>query len=103
MFAGLYSWWADHSKSEDDPGFWNLTSTIVTTAAVPHLAHIHDRRPATLPPELWADWMNPDILGDDTFIEYAMNASAAVAEELNEYPTLPLKDDGLPAVPIPAE
>ena len=34
VFAGLYSWWKDHSKDDDDPDLWTLTATIITSAAV---------------------------------------------------------------------
>jgi putative SOS response-associated peptidase YedK len=44
-------------------GLWTLsaagllTSSIVTTAAVGHLASVHDRMPLLLTPDRWGDWL----------------------------------------------
>ena len=35
------------------------TFTIVTTAAAPDIAHLHDRMPVVLPPEVWDAWLDP--------------------------------------------
>ena len=51
-FAGLYSWWKDHSKADDDPSLWTLTAAILTSSAIDGLLHIHDRNPVPLP----KDW-----------------------------------------------
>jgi putative SOS response-associated peptidase YedK len=47
-FAGLWSSWRD-----------TLSFTILVGPAAPHLAHIHDRMPLTLP-RSWAAWLDPE-------------------------------------------
>lgn len=94
MFAGLYSWWVDTSRPQDDESRWILTSTILTMPTVPELASIHDRNPVALPEALWWDWINPELIGDQTLIDHAVSASRSVMSELSEYVVRPLKGDG---------
>jgi putative SOS response-associated peptidase YedK len=47
-FAGLWSSWRD-----------TLSFTILVGPAAPHLAHIHDRMPLTLPRSAWGAWLDP--------------------------------------------
>lgn len=50
-FAGLWSIWRDAAGEK-------ITSfSIVTLEAAPELSVIHERMPAVLPPEAWADWL----------------------------------------------
>lgn len=44
----------------DPRGGWLWSVAIVTTAATDALGHIHDRSPVLVPPELQADWLDPD-------------------------------------------
>jgi putative SOS response-associated peptidase YedK len=57
--AGLWEFWrpagADHG---DDP---LITTAVMTTDAVGALRDIHERMPLVLPPEAWADWLDPDV------------------------------------------
>ncbi|MEK8228434.1 SOS response-associated peptidase family protein [Oerskovia sp. M15] len=48
-FAGLYEFWRDPTKGDDDPTRWLVSTTIITTDAAPALASIHDRMPLALP------------------------------------------------------
>lgn len=57
--AGLYAFWRDPSRSDDDPDRWLLSATIITTAAVGELAEIHDRVPVVLPPGVLDAWLSP--------------------------------------------
>ncbi|HZP15356.1 MAG TPA: SOS response-associated peptidase [Nocardioides sp.] len=43
--AGLYEWWPDPAKGEDDPDRWLLSCTVITTAAADEIGVIHDRMP----------------------------------------------------------
>ncbi|HUS14188.1 MAG TPA: SOS response-associated peptidase [Chloroflexia bacterium] len=52
-FAGLYSTWRGPDGTELD------TYTILTTAAPPELAHLHERMPVILAPEAEAAWLDP--------------------------------------------
>jgi putative SOS response-associated peptidase YedK len=45
-FAGVWTPWGDR-----------LTCSIITTAAVGHLAGVHDRMPLVLPPGRWDGWL----------------------------------------------
>ena len=61
-FAGLYEFWRDRSRADDDPLRWLVTTTIITGGAPtddPARAEIHDRRPVVLAPEHWAAWLDP--------------------------------------------
>jgi putative SOS response-associated peptidase YedK len=59
VFAGLYEWWRDPSKGDDDPDRWVLSTTIITRDAVGDLGSIHDRMPVFLAPELIDEWLDP--------------------------------------------
>lgn len=61
-FAGLYEFWRDRTRADDDPHRWLVTMTIVTGGAPtddPALREIHDRRPVLLAPEDWDAWLDP--------------------------------------------
>jgi putative SOS response-associated peptidase YedK len=53
-FAGLWEQWVDRGSGEAIQ-----SCAIVTTAAPPALAAIHDRMPALLGPEALAAWLDP--------------------------------------------
>ena len=59
-FAGLYEFWPDPSLPEDDPNKWLLSCTVLTTTAHDTLGNVHDRAPGIIPPEMFADWLDPD-------------------------------------------
>lgn len=88
-FAGLYSWWRSR---ESDP--WLLTTTILTMAAVPELAEIHDRTPVVLPRSMWDDWLDPTLEGDQALVDLALAQARPVASALHHYEVNPLKGDG---------
>ena len=81
-FAGIYSWWKDHSLPDDDPRVWTLTTTILTADSVRTLDHIHDRNPVPLPRSFWNDWLDPRIEGSQDFVDAAFAAAVPVAESL---------------------
>jgi putative SOS response-associated peptidase YedK len=68
--------------ADDDPKAWTLTTTMLTADAVHTLDHIHDRNPVPLPPELWAEWLDPRVEGTQDFVDRAVAAAVAVAERL---------------------
>ncbi|MCD5348394.1 SOS response-associated peptidase [Agromyces sp. S2-1-8] len=102
--AGLYSWWLDRSKPEDDDMRWMLTATILTSDAVDELVGIHDRSPVPLPRELWDWWLDPSLVGDQAMVDDAVKAALPIAEQLDVYSVRPFKvgQDG-PALIEPAE
>jgi putative SOS response-associated peptidase YedK len=62
--AGLYEFWRDRTKADDDPERWLVTAVIITRPAAPGLAHIHDRQPLILTPDLWEAWLDPAVGAD---------------------------------------
>jgi putative SOS response-associated peptidase YedK len=54
MFAGLWSLWRPRPEAEA-----HATCVILTTAAAPGIAHVHDRMPVVLAPAAWAAWLDP--------------------------------------------
>jgi len=71
-FAGLYEFWRDRERADDDPLRWLVTMTIVTGGAPtndPALAAIHDRRPVILDPSRWGLWLDPATSDPDTVLD----------------------------------
>lgn len=63
--AGLYEFWRDRSRADDDPARWLVTTTIVTAPASGYLAQLHDRRPVALSRDLWDQWLDPAVGADE--------------------------------------
>ncbi|MFT4136468.1 SOS response-associated peptidase [Microbacterium sp.] len=66
LFAGLYEWWKDASKADDDPSRWLLSFTILTRDAIGSLGSIHDRMPLFVDVDHADAWLDPttDNVGD---------------------------------------
>lgn len=79
--AGLYEWWRDPSKAENDPTRWLLSATTLTKASAPELAHIHDRNPVLLTPDALEAWIDPHIDGDQDLLDAVAAESDVVAAE----------------------
>jgi putative SOS response-associated peptidase YedK len=60
--AGLYEWWRDESKAEDDPQRWLCSCTIITTQARDDVAEIHDRTPLILPADRVDAWLDSTLV-----------------------------------------
>jgi len=100
--AGLYATWR---PEEGEPV---ASCTIVTTAANPLLAPLHDRMPAILSPEDWEAWLDPDsrdtdaltaLLGpadDAGWVSYAVDTQVNRAKNDDASNVEPLFDEGLP-------
>jgi putative SOS response-associated peptidase YedK len=65
--AGLYEFWRDPSRSDDDPDRWLVSTTVVTSAASEDLERIHDRMPVVLPRRVWDAWLDPAVGADEAF------------------------------------
>lgn len=85
LFAGLYDWWKDSSRDDDDPARWLLTFTILTRDAIGALGSIHDRMPLFIDTAHADAWLEPgdDNVGD--VLEAAIDAAPAVAETLESW------------------
>jgi putative SOS response-associated peptidase YedK len=73
--AGLYEWWRDRSRDDDDPEAWRLTCTVITTDATDDLGQIHDRMPMTVARHHWSAWLDPAIGADEAAGLFAPAAS----------------------------
>ena len=82
LFAGLYEFWRDRTRADDDPERWLVTTTIVTTTAAEPMVHIHDRMPVALPQSAWDEWLDPAI--------GAQQAAALLEHPLDEYALRPV-------------
>lgn len=59
--AGLYEFWRDKAKPDDDPDAWVSTYTIITTTVTDEVGRIHDRMPMAIAKAHWDDWLDPAI------------------------------------------
>jgi putative SOS response-associated peptidase YedK len=59
--AGLYEFWKDPTKADDDPARWVVSATVITRPATDELAHIHDRQPLMLRSDAWSAWLDPAV------------------------------------------
>jgi putative SOS response-associated peptidase YedK len=57
--AGLYEFWRDDTRADDDPLAWLVTATVLTTTAEDAVGVIHDRMPLLVERERWAEWLDP--------------------------------------------
>ncbi|MFC7219782.1 SOS response-associated peptidase [Streptomyces polyrhachis] len=71
--AGLFEFWRDRTRADDDPRAWWTTCTVITTEAEATplaggpagedgprtLAEIHPRMPLMLTPDRWDAWLDP--------------------------------------------
>lgn len=93
-FAGLYSWWRAPVAEGAEPGPWVLTATMLTRAAHGPAASIHDRAPVMLPREVWDEWLDPTVEGDQSLVDMIVAESDSVLERLQFHAVAPLKGDG---------
>ncbi|MFV0373588.1 SOS response-associated peptidase [Microbacterium sp.] len=86
LMAGLYEWWQDATRPDDDPARWLLSFTILTCSATDGLAAIHDRMPLFLDPGHVDAWL--DVAADDVgdLLDAAVAAAPAVATGVEAYP-----------------
>jgi putative SOS response-associated peptidase YedK len=62
--AGLYEWWRDTTRPDDDPHAWRMTCTVITTESSDDVGRIHDRMPMTIPRVDWSSWLDPAVGAD---------------------------------------
>ncbi|GIH80575.1 DUF159 family protein [Planobispora longispora] len=66
--AGLYEFWRDRGRPDDDPQAWLVTCTIITTTAVDEAGAVHDRMPMLIERDRWADWLDPGVADAQEFL-----------------------------------
>lgn len=64
-FAGVFDFWRDAQRADDDPSAWRATYAIVTTSAEAGLDRIHHRMPVVLAPDRWSAWLDPAVSDAD--------------------------------------
>lgn len=85
LFAGLYEWWKDPARADDDPARWLLSFTVLTRAATGALADIHDRMPLFLDVEFADAWLDPTEENVGDVLDAAIDAAPQVADTLVEH------------------
>ena len=83
LMAGLYEWWQDPA---DPQAPWLLSATILTRAATPELAVIHDRMPVFLDRERLDEWLDPGTKGDDGLVAAFAEHGGEVARRVVHRP-----------------
>ncbi|MDH6144340.1 putative SOS response-associated peptidase YedK [Kitasatospora sp. GP30] len=58
--AGLYEFWRDPTRPDDDPLAWLTTTTVITTQARDDAGRIHDRMPLAIAADDFDAWLDPD-------------------------------------------
>ncbi len=61
VMAGIYEFWRDRTRPDDDPGPWLTTCSIITTNATDSLGMIHDRMPMQVLRADWDAWLDPHL------------------------------------------
>lgn len=85
FLAGLYEWWRDKTKGDDDPDRWLLSFTILTRDAIGRLGSIHDRMPLFLDPDHADAWLDPTTDNVRDVLDAAIDAAPALAETLHDH------------------
>ena len=85
FLAGLYEWWRDKTKGDDDPDRWLLSFTILTRDSIGELGSIHDRMPLFLDPDHADAWLDPTTDNVRDVLDAAIDAAPALAETLDNH------------------
>ena len=85
FFAGLYEWWKDPAKTDDDPAKWLLSFTILTRDSIGRLGSIHDRMPLFLDGDFADAWLDPTTDNVRDILDAAIDAAPDVAETLDDH------------------
>lgn len=83
FFAGLYEWWKDASKSDDDPARWLLSFTIMTRQATGELGSIHDRMPLFIDADYADVWLDPTTENVGDLLDATIDAAPALVDGLS--------------------
>ena len=83
FFAGLYEWWRDPSKRDDDPTRWLLSFTIMTRAATGALGSVHDRMPLFIDADYADVWLDPTTENVGDLLDAAVDAAPEIVDSLS--------------------
>ena len=82
FFAGLYEWWKDAGKADDDPNRWLLSFTIMTRASAGALGSIHDRMPLFIDADYADVWLDPTTENVGDLLDATIDAAPAIVDGL---------------------
>ncbi|PZU46239.1 MAG: hypothetical protein DI566_08845 [Microbacterium sp.] len=82
FFAGLYEWWKDAGKADDDPNRWLLSFTIMTRASAGALGSIHDRMPLFIDADYADVWLDPTTENVGDLLDATVDAAPAIVDGL---------------------
>ncbi|MFE7844990.1 SOS response-associated peptidase [Microbacterium sp. NPDC057407] len=85
FMAGLYEWWRDKAKDDDDPTRWLLSFTILTRDSIGRLGSIHDRMPLFIDADHADAWLDPSTDNVRDVLDAAIDAAPALAETLDDH------------------
>lgn len=85
LFAGLYGWWKDPARADDDPARWVLSFTILTREATGGLGSIHDRMPLFVDTAHAEAWLDPTVENVTDLRDAVIDAAPAYAATLTEH------------------
>lgn len=83
LFAGLYEWWKDPARSDDDPARWLLTFTIMTRSAVGSLGSVHDRMPLFIDADYADVWLDPTTENVGDLLDATIDAAVQIVDSLS--------------------
>jgi putative SOS response-associated peptidase YedK len=85
FMAGLYEWWRDKAKDDEDPDRWMLSFTILTRDSIGHLGSIHDRMPLFIDADHADAWLDPTTDNVRDVLDAAIDAAPALADTLEDH------------------
>jgi putative SOS response-associated peptidase YedK len=85
FMAGLYEWWRDKAKADDDPTRWLLSFTILTRDSIGRLGSIHDRMPLFIDADHADAWLDPATDNVRDVLDAAIDAAPALADTLDDH------------------
>ena len=80
-FGGLWETWKSNDAADDDPVY--KSCTILTTAASESVQDVHHRMPVILQPEVYEDWLDPEIHDADRVAAVLQNH---IVRKMQYYP-----------------
>lgn len=79
--AAIYN--VDRTDAAATADGWLVSYAIITQPAAPRFEEIHDRMPLVVAPEMYADWLAPEVLGSQTLVEATSAASERLADRIH--------------------
>ncbi|HYP72506.1 MAG TPA: SOS response-associated peptidase [Microbacterium sp.] len=83
LFAGLYEWWKDPTKADDDPSRWVLSFTIMTRPSTGALGSVHDRMPLFVDADYADVWLDPTTENVGDLLDATIDAAPGIVDTLS--------------------